>query len=200
MCLCLCVNHFGGWEVSYFGLTRRQSQKKLSVRVHPFLFRYCFTNHPFSEKHWYFIILPLPGFRCWFWSIQNNSNRQFLPLAFELGFHENPNMLACWCWLMYKNGGCKRNSFWYRPIPSHNFLQLSAGHHADTHNHSQAKQTWVHLPLPNCHRHGLHYPRWWRIHLPEWQQRPCQWPQSAAHPWADLELANCHRPSLHSPR
>ena len=66
--------------------------------------------------------------------------------------------------------------------------------------HNETTQIWDDLELPNCHRHVLHHPRWRQIHLPESQQRPYPWPESAPHPWADLGPPNCHRHSLHDPR
>ena len=60
-----------------------------------------------------------------------------------------------------------------------------------------AAHPWADLEPPNCHRHGLHHPKWRRIHLLEWQQNSkiC-----AARPWADLELPNCHSHGLHHPK
>ena len=62
------------------------------------------------------------------------------------------------------------------------------------------KQTWVRVQLPNCHRHGVYHPMSRPTHLPESQQRPQLWPESAALPWADLQLQNCLRRCQHHPK
>ena len=53
--------------------------------------------------------------------------------------------------------------------------------------------SWADPELPNCHRHRILHRRSRRIHLPEWQQRPHRWIESASHLWADPGLPNCHR-------
>ena len=67
-------------------------------------------------------------------------------------------------------------------------------------NNYWTKPFWADLQLPNCHRHRLHHPRQWRIHLQESQQMHQLRLESAVHPWADLERPNCHRLRFHDPR